>query len=144
MSNKAIIRDIGVPLEAPKESCNDSKCHFHGKISIRGRQFTGTVLSAKMRKTCVVEFQRLHFLKKYERYEKRRTRLKVHNPECIGAKEGDIVRVMESRPISKTKNFILIQKIGTQKGFKEIMEARQAAKVPKVDKEELAKSEEEK
>ena len=82
-----------------------------------------------MRKTAAIEFNRLHFLKKYERYEKRRTKLKVHNPECINAKDGDIVRIMECRPLSKTKNFVIIEKLGIEKGFKEKMEARESGKI---------------
>ena len=126
---KSQARNIGVVLETPKQGCSDIKCPFHGKLSARGRQFTGTVISAKMRKTAVIEFGRLQFLKKYERYEKRRTKLKVHNPECINAKDGDVVKVIECRPLSKTKNFVIIQKLGVEKGFKEKMEARQAAKI---------------
>ena len=122
-------RDIGIALEIPKQKCNDLKCPFHGKLSVRGRQFTGTVISTKMRKTAVIEFERLHFLKKYERYEKRKTKLKVHNPECINVKDGDVVKVMECKPLSKTKNFVIIQKLGTEKLFKEKMEAREAGKV---------------
>ncbi len=128
-------RNIGISLESPKQNCEDINCPFHGKLSVRGRQLTGTVVSAKMRKTAVMEFERLYFLKKYERYEKRRTRLKVHNPECIGAKDGDIVKVMECRSLSKTKNFVIIQKSGREKGFKERMEAREAAKVAEKEKE---------
>ena len=122
-------RNIGTALELPKEKCNDINCPFHGKLSVRGRQFTGTVISAKMRKTAVIEFERLYFLKKYERYEKRRTKLKVHNPECINAKDGDVVIIMECRPLSKTKTFVIVQKLGRQKGFKEKMEARELAKI---------------
>lgn len=122
-------RNIGIAVEAPKSKCSDAKCPFHGNLSVRGRQFTGVVVSAKMRKTSVIEFKRLNFLKKYERYEKRRTKLKVHNPECINAKEGDIVSVMECRPLSKTKSFVVIQKLGEEKGFMEKMGAREAAKI---------------
>src|SRR3989344_7401225 len=93
-------KNIGIVLETKKQGCNDIKCPLHGKLSVRGRQFTGTVVSAKMRKTAVIEFARLGFLKKYERYEKRRTKLKVHNPECINAKDGDVVKIMECRPLS--------------------------------------------
>ena len=125
------IRDIGLALQVPKQKCNDINCPFHGKISVRGRQFTGTIVSAKMRKTAVVEFERLHHVSKYERYEKRRTKLKVHNPECLDAKDGDIVKIMECRPLSKTKTFVIIEKAGKEKGFKEKMEAREAAKVKK-------------
>ena len=90
-----------------------------------------------MRKTAVIEIERLYFLKRYERYEKRRTKLKVHNPECINAKDGEVVNVMEYRPLSKAKNFTIIQRLGTQKGFKEKMEAREAAKIEKPKKEEV-------
>ncbi len=122
-------RNIGISLEMPKQSCKDTKCPFHGKLSVRGRQFTGTVVSTKMRKTAVIEFDRLNFLKKYERYEKRRTKLKVHNPECINAKDGDVVSVVECRPLSKTKNFVIVKKLGVEKGFLGKLEAREAAKV---------------
>ena len=115
--------------EITKQKCNDQKCHFHGYTSVRGRSLTGTVISTKMRKTVIIEFDRLFYLKKYERYEKRRTRLKAHNPECINAKDGDVVEVMECRPLSKTKNFMIIRKLGSEKGFKEKMEARETAKV---------------
>lgn len=139
---KADSRNIGIVLEFPKQKCNDMKCPFHGNLSIRGRQLTGTIISTKMRKTAVIEFERLHFLKKYERYEKRRTRLKIHNPECINAREGDVVKIVECRPLSKTKNFAVIQKLGMEKGFKEKMGAREAAKITKPIKEELKKEEE--
>ena len=135
-------KNIGIVLEAPKQKCNDIKCPSHGKLSVRGRQFTGTVVSAKMRKTAVIEFARLHFLKKYERYEKRRTKLKVHNPECINAKDGDVVEIIECRPLSKTKNFVIVKRLGVEKGFKGKMEARQASKVEA--KEEEMKTEEKK
>src|SRR3989338_285630 len=118
---KSTARKTGIAFEAQKQDCKDVKCPFHGKLSVRGRQFTGTVISSKMKKTAVIEFERLYFLKKYERYEKRKTKLKVHNPECINAKEGDVVNIMECRPLSKTKNFTIMQKLGAAKGFKEKM-----------------------
>jgi len=128
-------RTIGIDVEAPKQECSDAKCPFHGSLSVRGRQFSGTVVSAKMRKTAVIEFERLYFLPKYERYEKRRTSLKVHNPECINAKDGDVVKIMECRPLSKAKNFVIVQRIGAEKGFKGKMEAREQAKIEKPRKE---------
>ncbi len=139
---KSEARNIGIVLEAPNQKCNDVKCPFHGELSARGRQFTGTIISTKMRKTAVIEFERLYFLKKYERYEKRRTKLKVHNPECINAKDGDVVSIIECRPLSKTKNFVIIKNIGQEKGFKGKMEAREASKVTKPVKEELKEEEE--
>jgi len=75
--------------------------------STRGRTFTGTVVSDKMDKTVVVEFERKKFVQKYERYEPRQTKIKAHSPEDIDAREGDTVEIKETRPISKTKNFIV-------------------------------------
>ena len=77
------------------------------KLSTRGRKFTGIVISDKMSKTVTVEWERRKFIKKFERYEKRRTRIKAHNPESVGAVKGDLVMIEETRPISKTKNFVV-------------------------------------
>ena len=94
------------------ESCNDKNCPVHGSISLRGKTFTGTVVSSKMQKGATVEWARKHFVKKYERYEKRKSTIHVHNPVCINAKEGDRVKMMETRPISKTKHAVIIEKLG--------------------------------
>ncbi|MBI1935151.1 30S ribosomal protein S17 [Candidatus Woesearchaeota archaeon] len=134
-------RNIGVNVEAPRQECHDSNCPFHGKLSVRGRQFTGVVISTKMRRTAVIEFERLHFLLKYERYEKRRTNLKAHNPDCVSAKDGEIVMAMECRPLSKTKNLVIVKKVGLEKGFKERMGAREASKVQVHPKEEISTGE---
>ena len=108
---KKEIKNIGIetakPLRTPKNV--DPKDPFHGAVKVRGRIFTGTVISAKMQKTVTVEWPRRKFNKKYERFEMRRTRVKAHNPESIGAKEGDTVRIAETRPLSKTKTFVVIE-----------------------------------
>jgi len=122
-----------------KASRNDGKTEVKSSdLSLRGRSFVGTVISARMQKTVTVEWGRRHLIKKYERYEKRRSRVKVHNPENINAKEGDVVRIMECRPISKTKNFVIVEVLGKEKGFRERMEAEEESKVKKVVKEEGA------
>ncbi|MFC1690966.1 30S ribosomal protein S17 [Nanoarchaeota archaeon] len=102
-------KNIGINVTPPKESCDDQNCPFHGKISVRGRQFLGNVTKTGSQKTATVEWDRLVKVKKYERYEKRRTKLQVHNPPCINAQPGDIVRIMETRPLSKTKNYVIIE-----------------------------------
>ncbi len=78
-------------------------------LGTRGRSFTGKVVRAKMHKTVVVEWERRVLIPKFERYEKRRSKVAAHNPEEIDAKEGDIVRIEETRPISKTKNFVVAE-----------------------------------
>lgn len=76
-------------------------------ISSRGKSFVGQVVSAKMHKTVVVEWERRVLVPKFERYTKRKSKVKAHNPEEINAQEGDVVRIEETRPLSKTKNFIV-------------------------------------
>ena len=134
-------KNIGVEVKKPKEDCKDRLCPFHGFTKLRGRTFVGDVISTKMQKTATVQFERRRDIPKYERYEKRKTRIKAHNPDCIGAKDGDIVKIMETKPISKTKNFVVIEKIGQVKGFKERMEALEEGKVKEEKKEEKAEEE---
>lgn len=79
------------------------------KLSLRGKTFTGKVVSDKMRRTVSVQWERRILIPKFERFTKRRSTIKAHNPEEIDAQEGDIVRVKETRPISKTKNFVVVE-----------------------------------
>lgn len=130
-------KNIGIKVKLPNKKCEDKRCPIHGNLKCRGRIFTAVVISAKMQKTSTVEFARQHYLPKFERYEKRRTRIKIHNPECINAKEGDIVKVSECRPLSKTKNFVIIENLGKEKGFTEKIEALEEGKTRKEKKEEL-------
>lgn len=104
-------KEIGLKVPAPKAVCQDRHCPFHGNLKVRGRVFTGTVIKSSMHKTVTVEWPRLFYLQKYERFEKRRTRIKAHNPECVNAKTGDGVKIAESKPISRTKNFVVIEVI---------------------------------
>ena len=92
--------------ETNKE-CDDVNCPQHGSVSVRGRIFEGKIIAAKMHRTATFELERRHYIPKYQRYEKRRTVIKAHNSECIGAKEGDLVRIQECRPLSKTKKFVI-------------------------------------
>ncbi len=92
-------------------SCADTHCPTHSGLKVRGRSLVGKIVSAKMRRSATFELDRLKFMPKYQRYEKRRTRIKVHNPDCIAAVAGDKVRVKECRPLSKTKAFVIVEKL---------------------------------
>ena len=82
---------------------------------IRGNIFEGKVVSAKSDKTVTVERELIQYLTKYERYKKIRSRIKAHNPVSIGAKEGDWVKIGETRRISKTKSFVVMEVIKDKK-----------------------------
>lgn len=84
-------------------------CPFHGVLPVRGQVLSGIVVSDKMDKTVVVQRTFEKKIAKYERYEKRKTKVHAHNPPCINAKEGDNVTVAECRPLSKTKAYVIIE-----------------------------------
>jgi small subunit ribosomal protein S17 len=75
----------------------------------RGRRklMTGRVVSDSMQKTVVVTIERLVKHAEYGKYVRRRNRFKVHDEknEC---KVGDVVRFMETRPLSKDKRWRLV------------------------------------
>lgn len=90
-------------------SCNDVHCPYHGDFKVHGRILTGKVIKLSSAKTIQIEIPKLSYIPKYERYEKKRIRLHVHHPPCIKLKLGDMVMIRECRPISKTKNFVVIK-----------------------------------
>ena len=105
-------RKGGFGIEPPSKSCNDINCPFHGTLKMRGKQFTGKVVSDKMQKSAIVEWVGWKYIPKYERYKRTRTKVVAHNPSCLDAKEGDLVRIGECRPLSKTKNFVILKVLG--------------------------------
>ena len=105
-------KNIGIEAKPPKKACEDKNCPFHGSLKLRGRMHFATVKSSKAHRTATVEWPGTTYLAKYERYQKRRTKIKVHNPDCIAAEKGDYVKIAECRPLSKTKNFVIVEKFG--------------------------------
>ena len=79
-------------------------------VATRGyaKERTGVVVRAKMQKTIVVEVERLVQHPAYHKVIKKRKRYMVHDEKGV-AKVGDKVRVVETRPVSKTKNWRLLE-----------------------------------
>ena len=90
-----------------------SKVFYKGgkPIYLRGRVFEGIVVSDKMQNTVTIEWPRIAYIPKYERYEKKRSRVHAHNPVEISAKVGDKVKIAECRQIAKTVSFVVIEKL---------------------------------
>jgi small subunit ribosomal protein S17 len=105
-------RDIGLDVRAPKAPCDDRHCPFHGRLSLRGQTLEGTVVSTSMQRTAVVERTLLHFVAKFERYEKRRRRYLAHAPPCLHVPVGHRVRIAETRPLSKLVSFCIVEDLG--------------------------------
>ena len=77
------------------------------------KTLTGKVVSDKMNKTVVVLYQRKVKHPKYGKYVQKSTRLKAHDEENA-CKIGDVVKISESRPISKNKSWKLVEIVRSQ------------------------------
>ena len=109
MAEKTTARNIGLNVKPPEDTCKDINCPFHGTLSIRGQVIKGIVVSDKQQDTISVKKEFMHFVKKYERYEKRTALYSAHSPSCLHIKTGDTVRIAECRPLSKTVSFVAIE-----------------------------------
>ncbi len=103
-----------VESKASETKCQDLRCPYHGKLRVHGRIFKGYVKKI-VGKRAIIEFERLMYIKKYERYMKKRTRLHAHIPDCITVKINDLVQIRGCRPISKIIHFIIIKKLSKDK-----------------------------
>src|SRR5215467_5705368 len=69
----------------------------------RRQEKVGLVTSDKMQKTVIVRVERQVQHPKYRRYIRRRKKFMAHDE--MGAKVGDIVRILETRPMSARKRW---------------------------------------
>ncbi|XP_076353440.1 ribosomal protein S11 [Tachypleus tridentatus] len=119
------VKNVGLGFKTPKEALTgtyiDKKCPFTGNVSIRGRILRGVVIKMKMQRTIVIRRDYLHYVRKYNRFEKRHKNMSVHLSPCFrDVALGDIVTVGECRPLSKTVRFNVLKVTkasGAKKGF---------------------------
>ncbi len=102
---KRVIETIG-------DLCKDRDCPFHGKLKVRGRTFEGEVIR-KFPRRITIGFERMIYVRKYERYAKSKTKIHARLPACIenNIDIGDTVLIRECRPLSKIIHFVVIKKI---------------------------------
>lgn len=74
----------------------------------KGRTLQGVVVSTKMDKTVVVRVTRREKEPLYGKIITKSKKFHVHD-EQNQCKEGDVVRITESRPLSKLKHWILVE-----------------------------------
>lgn len=120
-----------------KSAKHENAAHY----PVRGNEFVGKVVSAKAPKTVTVLREIVVYNSKFERYKKVRSKVHAHNPEWINAKENDIVKIGETRKISKTKAFIVTEIMGHARSGVTHEEMTEGTKPVKV-KEEKADTEE--
>lgn len=90
-----------------KPSASDSKKNMDKKVTNGNRTMTGTVVSTKMQGTVVVSIERKVAHKLYGKLIKVTKKIKA-DKNGMDVKEGDVVVIEMTRPISKDKNFKVI------------------------------------
>ena len=110
----AVIGNAEIAEAIKNSSCSDEKCPFHGSLRTRGRTFQGTV-TKKFPKRVVIVFEKTLYVRKYERYQKTRTKIHARLPDCIANQinVGDLIKVTECRPLSKIIHFAVMDKINS-------------------------------
>lgn len=102
-------KNIGLNVTAPEKECDDINCPFHGSLSVRGQVITGKVVSGPQQGSVVVERNFLHKVKKYDRYEKRSSKIHAHAAPCLDVQTGDEVKIAECRPLNKTTSYVVVE-----------------------------------
>jgi small subunit ribosomal protein S17 len=74
----------------------------------RSQERRGVVVSSAMDKTIVVKVDTVKAHPKYKKVVRRSSKFHAHDEENA-AKVGDLVRIVETRPLSKTKNWRLAE-----------------------------------
>jgi small subunit ribosomal protein S17 len=86
--------------------------NFPRGLSPRGKKFQGNVIR-KFDKRVTIEFERVKYVKKYERYSKTKTKIHAYLPETMKNEInlGDYIQIQECRPLSKIVHHIVVKKV---------------------------------
>ncbi len=100
------------PTADALKNCGDKNCHIHGTLKSRGRIFKG-IVTRKFPKRITIEFERMIYIRKYERYAKKKMKIHARLPECMEklVNKGDYIKIQECRPLSKIIHFVVIEKL---------------------------------
>ena len=86
------------------------------EVEKKAKTVTGKVVSDKMEKSIIVMIERSIAHPLYGKYVRRSTKLHAHD-ETNSARMGDTVTIQETRPISKTKSWKLVEIVEQDKGI---------------------------
>ncbi len=89
---------------------------MEAKRDVNKKKITGIVVKDRMDKTIVVEVEKVFQHPKYHKYLKRKKRYKVHDEKNV-CKLGDMVSIIEARPISKDKRWLLKEILKKEEPF---------------------------
>lgn len=111
-------------------------------VSERRRVMTGRVISDKMSKTVVVQVERKRPHTLYGKVINQKEHFKAHNEEPL-AKMGDLVKILESRPLSRDKRWVVTEIVQRGVVVEEIAEKELESLRAKEEADRAARREEE-
>jgi len=94
---KAVGLGIKTPRTAIEGTYVDKKCPWTGSVNIRGKLITGVIKTTKMKNTIIIRKDYLHYIKKYNRFEKRHHNTPVHCSPAFRVKPGDEILAGQCR-----------------------------------------------
>jgi small subunit ribosomal protein S11e len=113
-------KSVGLGIKTPRSAIEgtyvDKKCPWTGNVNIRGKLITGVIKTTKMKNTIIIRKDYLHYIKKYNRFEKRHKNTPVHCSPCFRVKAGDEILAGQCRPLSKTVRFNMLKVIRAAAG----------------------------
>merc|ERR1711935_145325 len=96
-------KSVGLGIKTPRTAIEgtyvDKKCPWTGSVNIRGKLITGVIKTTKMKNTVIIRKDYLHYIKKYNRFEKRHKNTPVHVSPAFRVKVGDEILAGQCRPI---------------------------------------------
>merc|ERR1712010_285767 len=117
-------KSVGLGIKTPRTAIEgtyvDKKCPWTGNVTVRGKMLTGVIKTTKMKNTVIIRKDYLHYIKKYQRFEKRHKNTPVHVSPAFRVKPGDEILCGQCRPLSKTVRFNMLKMLrsaGGKKGF---------------------------
>ena len=116
------------PAGAQNSENYDKNCPFTGDLAVKKELLKGRVIKKDSNNSATIEWSRQYSVPKYERYEVRRSRIRVHNPPAIDAQIGQFVVVARTRPLSKTKNHVIIAIVDEEAQFEKKVEKKAVTK----------------
>ena len=100
---------LGIAAPEQPGSRFDKNDPYYGSINVKQETIVGTVIRKDAHGSATIEWERMVDVPKYERKDKRRSRIRVHNPASVNAQIGDKVLVAKTRPISKSKHHVILR-----------------------------------
>ncbi|MBM3233155.1 30S ribosomal protein S17 [Candidatus Pacearchaeota archaeon] len=86
--------------------------------STRGRIFEG-IVKKKFPTRIVIEMERILYVKKYERFYKKKSKIHARLPAGMDVNIGDLVQIQECRPLSKIIHAVMIKKLKSVESYKQ-------------------------